>query len=720
MSLLAVALLDAVALVGATVHSFTDDRPAAVATVLIVDGLIAEVGPELVLPEGTRTIDVAGLHLIPGLVDAVVSFDAEHDPLYLAAGVTLVRDHGSPYGRVLEEQGLALRDRNPGPSLLVTGPPLGGASLLRVDAVALPDAERARLYMERTLETLIANKQRPDAFALDGSIGADALRVVGRFAAEVEAPLWGGRPRELSLEEARARGQRGLLGLDSVLPAGATWMQDEELPDLAPTVRALAQGGWAVAPLLYGTARVLREPGDEDDTLVAHLSPTLEMAWRADASLFLQNAAQGGTAVWQRALERQRKFVRQLYEAGVTLVPATGAPAAWLAPGGAVALELREWVAAGIPVQDVLRLATRGAAEALGQGDVTGRVAPGLRADLVLLGSDPRVSLAALQSPEMVVVRGRVLERFEIEEQLASLATQQAEVRAQLARSPELELPDMPEGELLLAGQADTLAYGLRLSTERFAVVKLADGAMAYGARIEVPASASETPRRLHLVQTIRDGLVESFELHVGSSAEVESGAEEESSGTFYARGRRLPNERYLKIERRLGGALIDSSNARERITLIDMSTIVSGLIVARHFPEDASYVLAFEGATLEAAVDRWRMRVRPEDNRIDVLTSRGFLAFGFAADGVPQFGFKRQGSAALELGPVRAEVRGGGGFGLDTTRVFRAVEASAPKDGAPKDGAPKDGAQKEAKPKEQAREGAGASGGGPSDDGRR
>ncbi len=59
---------------------------------------------------------------------------------------------------------------------------------------------------------------------------------------------------------------------------------------------------------------------------------------------------------------------------------------------------------------DVLRAATADAAEALGIADVTGRIAPGLSADLVVLRADPMLDLAALRDPEAVVFRGRWLD----------------------------------------------------------------------------------------------------------------------------------------------------------------------------------------------------------------------------------------------------------------------------------------------------------------------
>jgi hypothetical protein len=686
MTFSAALLLDVIALVGGTVHTLVDGAPAVVATVLIEDGRIRAVGPDLTPPEGAKVIDLAGLHVAPGLVDGVVSFEAEHDALYLDAGVTLVRDHGSPYGRVMGERDIRMRDRNPGPYLLVSGPALGGSAPSRADAVQLVSPAHAVQYLERTLTLLTTSGAPVDALTVDGSIDAATLKVVGVLAERRNVHLFGPKPQTMTVEEARAAGQRVLVGLDSILPRDVAWTQEADLPDLTPLVRSLADGEWIVAPLLYGTARILREPSEAGDTAaLARLSPTLELAWLADARLFAQQREQKLEAPWRRALQRQRAFVRALHEAGVQLLPGTGAPSPWIPPGRALVLELGEWAAAGIPGDDILRLATRDAARALGHGERRGLVVPEYSADLVVLGSDPRVGPAAFDTPELVLQRGRPFERFELEELVEALATKQAVVRAELAIVPELELPDMPEGDLVLSGQVDNQAFGRRMSTERFAVVQLADGAMVYGVRVEVPGSASDLPQRLHLVQTIRDGVLDSFELEVGPVSEGEANLEH----LFGARGRRVGATGKMTIERRFGRKLVDTATAEETLALVDMSTVVSGLVAARHFPEGASFVLSFEGAQLESTVDRWRMRVRPEDKRIEVLTTRGFLAFGMQADGIPRFGIKQHGEASLELGTVRAEVRGGAGFGLPAERVFqgdRAVPAPTSSGG----GAPK------------------------------
>src|SRR3954467_13724804 len=45
-------------------------EPLDLATVLILDGRIAEVGHEVEVPEGVRVVDATGCWVLPGLVDA--------------------------------------------------------------------------------------------------------------------------------------------------------------------------------------------------------------------------------------------------------------------------------------------------------------------------------------------------------------------------------------------------------------------------------------------------------------------------------------------------------------------------------------------------------------------------------------------------------------------------------------------------------------------------
>src|SRR3954447_19639779 len=115
-------------------------------SILVRDGLIAAIGPEVEAP-GARRLDAEGGTVLPGLIDCHVHLalspgasqrgdDAEatralrlrHFRAYLACGVTTVLDTGCPLGSALELQ-MILRGGQPAPRVLMLSPgitPLGG------------------------------------------------------------------------------------------------------------------------------------------------------------------------------------------------------------------------------------------------------------------------------------------------------------------------------------------------------------------------------------------------------------------------------------------------------------------------------------------------------------------------------------------------------------------------------------------------------------------
>jgi imidazolonepropionase-like amidohydrolase len=60
-----------------------------------------------------------------------------------------------------------------------------------------------------------------------------------------------------------------------------------------------------------------------------------------------------------------------------------------------------------VPATDALAAATSVAARACGLARRTGRLVPGLDADLLLVDGDPMLDVTALQRPRLVVSRGR-------------------------------------------------------------------------------------------------------------------------------------------------------------------------------------------------------------------------------------------------------------------------------------------------------------------------
>jgi imidazolonepropionase-like amidohydrolase len=66
-----------------------------------------------------------------------------------------------------------------------------------------------------------------------------------------------------------------------------------------------------------------------------------------------------------------------------------------------------EFVVAGLPAAAALAAATSVAARVCGLGDRTGRLAPGLDADLLAVAGDPLADITAVRDVRLVVCRGR-------------------------------------------------------------------------------------------------------------------------------------------------------------------------------------------------------------------------------------------------------------------------------------------------------------------------
>ena len=121
-------------------------------------------------PEDAQRIELTGLHLVPGLTDGFATFDPDHDALWLSAGVTRVRDGGSPVGEMVPERAPGMRDRHPGPDLLIGSPIFVSSTSGRGDGFVLGPAEQAAEQVAELLELMGNAGATFDYFQHDGSL----------------------------------------------------------------------------------------------------------------------------------------------------------------------------------------------------------------------------------------------------------------------------------------------------------------------------------------------------------------------------------------------------------------------------------------------------------------------------------------------------------------------------------------------------------------------
>lgn len=102
--------------------------------------------------------------------------------------------------------------------------------------------------------------------------------------------------------------------------------------------------------------------------------------------------------------------IERLAKSGVTMIAGTDAPNPTTAFGASLHLELALMVRAGLTPQQALVSATSAPAVFFGLSD-RGRIAPGLKADMILVDGDPTRDIAAARRIISIWENGHVVDR---------------------------------------------------------------------------------------------------------------------------------------------------------------------------------------------------------------------------------------------------------------------------------------------------------------------
>jgi imidazolonepropionase-like amidohydrolase len=384
---------------GATLIDGTGGAPVPDRSVVVEDGRIAAVTAAGVARAG-RVVDLGGLTLLPGLINCHVHLclGAEPDPARVAAaeplgmtavkvavraratveaGVTAVRDLG---GR--EHVELAVRDAVraglvPGPRILAAGKGIcmtgGHGWWMGREADGPDDVRRA------VREQLKA--------------GADVIKILatgGVMTPGVEPGAAQLTPGEVAaaIEEARKAGRR-------------TAAHAQAAAGIAACVEA---GITSIEHGIFLTESLVARMAREDIALVATLNAPHAIAEAGVAGGIPEFMVRKSDAVRGHHLESFQLALR----AGVPIAAGNDAGTPFN-PHGSLVPELELMVKAGMAPLDVVRSATSVAARVLGLEAETGRIAPGLAADLLVVEGNPGDSVRALDAVRLVIARGRVV-----------------------------------------------------------------------------------------------------------------------------------------------------------------------------------------------------------------------------------------------------------------------------------------------------------------------
>jgi imidazolonepropionase-like amidohydrolase len=427
----------AFAVVDVTVVPMDAERRLEHQTVVVVDGLIAELGPvaSVTLPEGMERLDGRGRFLAPGLHDMHVhAWNEDGLLLFVANGVTTVRNMwGSPMqlswkSRV--EAGELL-----GPHMITAGPLMDGDPPLWNGSTVVTDVGAAARYVASQAEAGY------DGIKVYNMLTREVYLALVDAAREHDLPVWGHVPDAVglvsclgaeqdSVEHLTGFGEALLAPGDAPDRPGALadrWnlLTERDAERTAKVAAMVANSGTWNCPTLIVHRKFV--PAEEGRELLAapemrFVDPSTRASWDPDTDFRSRNLTAEHYAGLRAADAERIEVVRALHEAGAKLLLGTDTPNPFVVPGFAIHEELELLVRSGLSPYEAAVAGTRDAACFLGRCDTTGVVAAGMVADLVLLSADPLDSVDAWRRPELVVVAGRPHTRAELDGRLEDLA----------------------------------------------------------------------------------------------------------------------------------------------------------------------------------------------------------------------------------------------------------------------------------------------------------
>lgn len=406
---------DITAFVGVHVAPMDEERVLRDHTVIVEDGRIASMGPQQATlpPEGAKIIDGAGRYLMPGLAEMHGHLpgggvDAEDILfLYVARGVTLVR------GMLGNEGQFALRDQIMdgdivGPTLYLAAPSINGNNT----KTAAEARQKVRAYKNAGWDLLKVHE----------GLSVETYDALADEAAAADIPFAGHVPDAVGLARALESGQRTIDHLDNYL----TFMGAEDTPVtdamLDRAVEATLAANAGVAPTMALWEHFAGQPeGILEFEELSYVSPTTRSNWAGRIANARAEAAANPRAA-ELMVSNRRKLLKALSDGGVEVLLGSDAPQFYSIPGFSVHREMQVMAEAGMSPYAILYSGTAATGAYFAEHDNAGVIAPGARADLILVSENPLDDIANAAAIDGVMLRGRWIEKTEIDARLDQIA----------------------------------------------------------------------------------------------------------------------------------------------------------------------------------------------------------------------------------------------------------------------------------------------------------
>ena len=437
------------AFVGVNVVPMDRERLLTNQTVIVRDGIIAEIGDakKIKIPKEATRVDGTGKYLIPGLVDMHTHLLSDEDEypdsigedelrVMVANGVTTVRFMiGTP-------ELLALRSRSAkgeieAPTIYVASPHLTGREQGNDFVVNTPEEGREAVRKSKAAGydfIKVTTFVKPEVYeAAVDEAAKIGIRVVGhadsRFIGVERA--WKAKQQIEHLDgymEMLIRDDSPIKGSvsDLYIYNPDNWKSLDYIDEgkIAEVARKTVESNPFVDPTQHFMKNTFGLPRSEESIRAQQdfrFYPQKKQDFYID---YLKKTRLNQVPVEKRArwVELRNKLIKAIYDAGGKIMAGSDTPEFLWLYGFSEHRELKALADAGLPNYAVLAAATRNAHEWLGTLRRSGTVERGKDADLVLLEANPLDDISATERRAGVMLKGKYYTQAEMNTWLDEIA----------------------------------------------------------------------------------------------------------------------------------------------------------------------------------------------------------------------------------------------------------------------------------------------------------
>ena len=406
------------AVVGGTLIDGTGAAPVPNAAVVIKNGRIVAAGPraKIKVPKQAHVVDASGKFMLPGLWDMHAHFEqVEWGPIYLAAGVTTVRDCGNEFEFITAVRDAIAQGRGLGPRLLLAGIVDGtGPRALGVQRVDTP--EQAKQWTDRYHD---AGFQQMKIYS---TVKLEELKLIADEAHRLGMTVTGHVPFGLTAFQTIEAGQDQINHIDYItdimhapFPTGmsrddqnnAVATLDLNSPDAQKAVTFLKDHHTVVDPTMalfeLFTATTAKPP--------ASFEPgTNKIAPELAQPLTDVPPPSPRSEVGDKIFNKEIQIIGVLHRAGIPIVAGTDQAV----PGYSLHREIELYAQAGFTPMEAIQAATIVPARAMGVDKDSGTIEKGKRGDLILIIGNPLEDIHNTRNVEYVITNGTMYHTAEL------------------------------------------------------------------------------------------------------------------------------------------------------------------------------------------------------------------------------------------------------------------------------------------------------------------